>query len=126
MCTQVWAKDKSINAKDFKKELLEIHLPKLEKLYGITFDIKGATQLIIRNGQDTNNIRNGKATQNKNHQQNNTLEKKQTLDNTEHNEQQAGISKQCTRFHSPPLIPTHPYRPNIMPRSPQPTPNHPK
>ena len=62
-----------INAKDFRKELLEIHIPKLEELYGITFDIKGATQLIkktgsepdhsnnnqqdnIRNGQDTNNI----------------------------------------------------------------------
>ena len=63
-----------INAKDFRKELLEIHIPKLEELYGITFDIKRATQLIkktsgsepdhsnnnqqdnIRNGQDTNNI----------------------------------------------------------------------
>ena len=95
-----------INAKDFRKELLEIHIPKLEELYGITFDIKGATQLIkktsgsepdhsnnnqqdnIRNGQDTNNIRNGKDTQNKNHQQNNTLEKNQTSDNNEHNEQQ--------------------------------------
>ena len=95
-----------INAKDFRKELLEIHIPKLEELYGTTFDIKGATQLIqttsenepdhpndnqqdnIRNGQDTNNIRNGKDTQNKNHQQNNTLEKNQTSDNNEHNEQQ--------------------------------------
>ena len=74
-----------INAKDFRKEMLEIHIPKLEELCGITFDIKGATQLIqttsesepghssnnqqdnIRNGQDTNNIRNGKDTQNKNH-----------------------------------------------------------
>ena len=79
-----------INAKDFRKELLEIHIPKLEELYGITFDIKGATQLIqttsesepdhsnnnhqdnIRNGKDTNKIRNGKDTENKNHQQNNT------------------------------------------------------
>ena len=96
-----------INAKDFRKELLEIHIPKLEELYGITFDIKGATQLIkktsgsepdhsnnnqqdnIRNGQDTNNIRNGKDTQNKNHQQNNTLGKNQTSDNNKHNEQQA-------------------------------------
>ena len=78
-----------INAKDFRKELLEIHIPKLEELYGITFDIKGATQLIqttsesepdhsnnnhqdnIRNGKDTNKIRNGKDTENKNHQQNN-------------------------------------------------------
>ena len=94
-----------INAKDFRKELLEIHIPKLEELYGITFDIKGATQLIkktsgsepdhsnnnqqdnIRNGQDTNNIRNGKDTQNKNHQQNNTLEKNQTSDNNGHNDQ---------------------------------------
>ena len=96
-----------INAKDFRKELLEIHIPKLEELYGITFDIEGATQLIqttsgsepdrsnnnqqdnIRNGQDTNNIRNGKDTQNKNHQQNNTLGKNQTSDNNKHNEQQA-------------------------------------
>ena len=77
-----------INAKDFRKELLEIHIPKLEELYGITFDIKGATQLIqttsesepddssnnhqVGNGKDTNNIRNGKDTQNKNRQQNNT------------------------------------------------------
>ena len=123
MCTQFRSKSKSslqiyivnfssservvINAKDFRKELLEIHTPKLEKLYGITFDIKGATQLIqttsesepdhpnnnqqdnIRNGQDTSNIRNGKDTQNKNHQQNNTLEKNQTSDNNEHNEQYA-------------------------------------
>ena len=122
MCTQFRSKSKSslqiyvvnfssservvINAKDFRKELLEIHIPKLEKLYGITFDIKGATELIettsesepdhpnnnqqdnIRNGQDTSNIRNGKDTQNKNHQQNNTLEKNQTSDNNEHNEQQ--------------------------------------
>ena len=83
--------------------MLEIHIPKLEELCGITFDIKGATQLIqttsesepghsnnnqqdnIRNGQDTNNIRNGKDTQNKNHQQNNTLEKNQTSGNNEHN-----------------------------------------
>ena len=96
-----------INAKDFRKELLEIHIPKLEELYGTTFDIKGATPLIqttsesepdhpndnqqdnIRNGQDTNNIRNGKDTQNKNHQQNNTLGKNQTSDNNKHNEQQA-------------------------------------
>ena len=96
-----------INAKDFRKKLLEIHIPKLEELYGITFDVKGATQLIqttsesepdhpnnnqqdnIRNGQDTSNIRNGKDTQNKNHQQNNTLEKNQTSDNNEHNEQHA-------------------------------------
>ena len=35
-----------INAKDFRKKLLEIHIPKLEELYGITFDVKGATQLI--------------------------------------------------------------------------------
>ena len=77
-----------INAKDFRKELLEIHIPKLEELYGITFDIKGATQLMQTtsesepddssnnhqdgNGKDTNNIRNGKDTQNKNRQQNNT------------------------------------------------------
>ena len=104
MCTQFRSKSKSslqiyivnfssservvINAKDFRKELLEIHTPKLEKLYGITFDIKGATQLIQTtsesepddssnnhqdgNGKDTNNIRNGKDTQNKNRQQNNT------------------------------------------------------
>ena len=68
------------SAKDFRKELLEIHISKLEELYGITFDIKGVTELIqtilasepdlsnnnqqdnIRNGQDTNNIRNGKDT----------------------------------------------------------------
>ena len=117
LCTQFRAKSKSnlqiyivnffssgrvvINAKDFRKELLEIHIPKLEELYGITFDIKGATQLIqttsesepdhpnnnqqdnIRNGQDISNI-----TQNKNHQQNNTLEKNQISDNNKHNEQQ--------------------------------------
>ena len=83
-----------ISAKDFRKELLEIHIPKLEELYGLTFDIKGAIQLIqtaseskpdhpnnnqqgnIRNGKDTKNIRNGKDTQNKKHQQNKTLEKK--------------------------------------------------
>ena len=62
LCTQFRAKSKSnsqiyivnffssgrvvINAKDFRKELLEIHIPKLEEFYGITFDIKGATQLI--------------------------------------------------------------------------------
>ena len=38
---------------------------------------------------DTNNIRNGKGTQNKNHQRNNTFEKNQTSDNTKHNKQQA-------------------------------------
>ena len=92
LCTQFRAKSKSnsqiyivnffssgrvvINAKDFRKELLEIHIPKLEELYGTTFDIKGGTQLIQttsesepdhsnnnqqdnkRNWQDTNNIRN--------------------------------------------------------------------
>ena len=57
LCTQFKAKSKSnwqiyivnffssgsvaINSKDFRKELLEIHIPKLEELYGITFDIKG-------------------------------------------------------------------------------------
>ena len=62
LCTQFKAKSKSnlqiyivnffssgrvvVNAKDFRKELLEIHIPKLEELYGITFDIEGATQLI--------------------------------------------------------------------------------
>ena len=62
LCTQFRAKSESnsqmyivnffgsekfvINAKDFRKELLEIHIPKLEELYGITFHIKGATQLI--------------------------------------------------------------------------------
>ena len=90
------------------KWLLEIHIPKIEELYDITFDIKvNSTQLIqttlgskldhsnnnqqdkIRNGQDTNNIRNGKDTQNKNHQQSNTLGKNQTSDNNKHNEQQA-------------------------------------
>ena len=96
-----------INAKDFRKELLEIHIPKLEELYRITFDIKGATQLIQttsesepdhpnsnqqdkrRNGQDTNNIRNGKVTQNKNHQQNITLKKikLQAITNTMNNKQ---------------------------------------
>ena len=35
-----------INATDFRKELLEIHIAQLEELYDITFDIKGATQLI--------------------------------------------------------------------------------
>ena len=123
LCTQFRAKSKSnsqiyivnffssgrvvINAKDFRKELLEIHIPKLEELYGTTFDIKGGTQLIQttsesepdhsnnnqqdnkRNWQDTNNIRNETDTQNKNHQQNNALEKNQTSDNNEHNEQQA-------------------------------------
>ena len=96
-----------INAKDFRKELLEIQIPKLEELYDITLDIKGATQLIqttseskpdhlnnnqqdnIRNGQDTNNIQNEKDTQNRNHQQNNTLGKNQSSDNNEHNDQQA-------------------------------------
>ena len=126
LCTQFRAKSKSnsqnyivnffssgrvvINVKDFRKKLLEILTPKLEELYCVTFDIKGATQFIqttfesepdhpnnnqqdnIWNGQDTNNIRNGKDIQNRNHQQNNTgtLEKKnQTSDNKEHNEQQA-------------------------------------
>ena len=98
-----------INAKKFRKELLEIHfdIPKLEELYGIISDIKGATQLIqttlgseaghannnqqdnIQSAQDTNNIRNGKYTQKKNHQQNNTLGKNQTSDHNKHNEQQA-------------------------------------
>ena len=32
--------------KVLEKELLEIHIPKLEELYGIIFDIKSATQLI--------------------------------------------------------------------------------
>ena len=97
-----------INVKDFRTELLEIHIPKLEELYGISFGIKGATQLIqttsendpdhsnnnqqdnILNGQDTSNIRNGKDTQNKNHHQNNILEKKikfQTITNTMNNKQ---------------------------------------
>ena len=122
LCTQFRAKSKSnsqiymvnffssgrvvINAKGFRKELLEIHIPKLEELYGTIFDIKGGTQLIqttesepdhsnnnqqdnIRNWQDTSNIRNETDTQNKNHQQYNTLEKNQTSDNNEHNEQQA-------------------------------------
>ena len=115
MCTQFRSKSKSslqiyvvnfssservvINAKDFRKELLEIHIPKLEELYGITFDIKVATQLIQttsesepdhpnNNQQSTNNIRNGKDTQNKNHQQSNTLNT-QTSGNNKHNEQQA-------------------------------------
>ena len=115
LCTQFRAKSKSnlqiyivnffssgrvvINAKDFRKELLEIHIPKLEELYGITFDIKVATQLIQttsesepdhpnNNQQSTNNIRNGKDTQNKNHQQSNTLNT-QTSGNNKHNEQQA-------------------------------------
>ena len=75
-----------INAKDFRKKLLEIQIPKLEELYDIIFDIKGETQLIqttlesepdypnknqqdnIRNGLDINNIRNGKDPQNKSHQ----------------------------------------------------------
>ena len=35
-----------IDAKGFRKELLEMHIPKLEELYGINFYIKGATQLI--------------------------------------------------------------------------------
>ena len=96
-----------INAKDFRKKLLEIHILKLEELYDIIFDIKGETQLIqttlesepdypnknqqdnIRNGLDINNIRNGKDPQNKSYQQNNTLEKNQASDNNEHNEQQA-------------------------------------
>ena len=87
--------------------MLEIHIPKLEELYGITFDIKGATQLIqktsgnepdhsnnnqqdnIRTGQNTSNIRNEKDTRKKNHQQNNTLGKNQTSGNNKHNEQQA-------------------------------------
>ena len=88
-----------INAKDFRKKLLEIHISKLEELYGITFDVKGATQLIQatsesepdhpnNNQQSTNNIRNGKDTQNKNHQQSNTLNT-QTSGNNKHNEQQA-------------------------------------
>ena len=34
-----------INAKDFRKELLEINIPKLEELYGIAFVIKGAAHL---------------------------------------------------------------------------------
>ena len=76
-----------INAKDFWKELLEINIPKLEELYGIAFVIKGAAHLTqttsesepdhsnnnqqdnIINGQVTNNIRSGKDTQSKNHQQ---------------------------------------------------------
>ena len=67
-----------INAKDFRIELRQIHISRLEKLCDKTFDIKGATQLIqttsesepghpnnnqqniIRNGQDTYNIRMGK------------------------------------------------------------------
>ena len=75
-----------MNAKDFRKKLLEIQIPKLEELYDIIFDIKGETQLIqttlesepdypnknqqdnIRNGLDINNIRNGKDPQNKSHQ----------------------------------------------------------
>ena len=96
-----------INAKDFRKKLLEIHILKLEELYDIIFDINGETQLIqttlesepdypnknqqdnIRNGLDINNIRNGKDPQNKSYQQNNTIEKNQASDNNEHNEQQA-------------------------------------
>ena len=95
-----------INAKDFRKKLLEIHIPKLEELYDIIFDIKGETQLIqttsesesdypnknqqdnIRNGLDINNIRNGKDLQSKSHQQNNTPKRNQASDNNEHNEQQ--------------------------------------
>ena len=95
-----------INAKDFSKELLEIHIPKPEELYVIAFGIKGETQLIqttsesepdhpnnnqqdnIRNGQDTNTIQNGKDTQNRNHQQDNTLEKNQNSDNNQNKEQQ--------------------------------------
>ena len=95
-----------INAKDFRKKLLEIHIPKLEELYDIIFDIKGETQLIqttsesesdypnknqqdnIRNGLDINNIRNGKDPQSKSHQQNNTPKRNQASDNNEHNEQQ--------------------------------------
>ena len=94
-----------INAKDFRKKLLEIHIPKLEELYDIIFDIKGETQLIqttsesesdypnknqqdnIRNGLDINNIRNGKDPQSKSHQQNNTPKRNQASDNNEHNEQ---------------------------------------
>ena len=95
-----------INTKDFRKELLEIHIPKLEELYDITFDIKGAIQLIQRtsesepdwpnnnqqdiwNGQDTNNVWNGKDTQNKNHQQNNAFKniKLQTITNTMNSKQ---------------------------------------
>ena len=90
-----------INAKYFRKVLLEIHTTKLEQLYDITFNIKGATHLIqatserepdhpnnnqqnnIRYGKDTNNIRNGKDAQNSNHQENKTLEKYQTLDSNE-------------------------------------------
>ena len=96
-----------INAKDFRKKLLEIHIPKLEELYDIIFDTKGETQLIqttlesepdypnknqqdnIRNGLDINNIQNGKDPQSKSHQQNNTPKRNQASDNTEHNEQQA-------------------------------------
>ena len=73
-------------------------IPKIEELYGITFDIKGATQLIqttsececdhIWNRKNINNIWNGRDTQNRNHQQNNTLGKNQTSDNNKHNEQQ--------------------------------------
>ena len=59
MGTQLWAKSKSnsqiyivsfflsgrvvINAKDFRKKLLKIHIP---QLYNITFDVKGVTKLI--------------------------------------------------------------------------------
>ena len=128
LCTQFRAKSKSnsqiyvvnfissgrvvINAKDFRKELLEIHIPKLEELYGITFDIKGATQLIqttsgsepdhsnnqqdnIRNGQDTSNIRNRKDTRNKNHQQNNTLGKYPTSDNEQQAKNQLFSNDTC-------------------------------
>ena len=95
-----------INAKDFRKKLLEVHIPKLEELYDIIFDIKGETQLIqttlesepdypnknqqdnIRNGLDINNIQNGKDPQSKSHQQNNTPKRNQASDNNEHNEQQ--------------------------------------
>ena len=86
-----------INAKDFSKELLEIHIPKPEELYVIAFGIKGETQLIQTtsesepdhpNNNQQDNIQNGKDTQNRNHQQDNTLEKNQNSDNNQNKEQQ--------------------------------------
>ena len=83
LCTQFRAKCKSnsqiyivnlfssrrvvINVKDFRKELLEIQIPKLEELYDIPFDIKEATQFIQTtesepdhpNNNPQDNMRNG-------------------------------------------------------------------
>ena len=129
LCTQFRAKSKSntqicivnfftsvrvvIKAKYFRRELLQIHIPKIEELYDITFDIKGAQSVQttsesqpdhpndnqqdnIRNEPDTNNIRNGRDTQNRNHQQNNTLEKKKS--NFRQQRTQLTISKESGIF----------------------------